>query len=178
MSLTLALPQGTSKRALPNGPWPWPWTASHEGEQDIGMESQQAQRLSLSSQVEEKGKEMLLAGWLGWSVCMSQVVEGELARVPPHIARRHSANQQLWSITYLPQVQRRLRVAAAAQLRASSSQVSGRLLRRDAGRRAIGYAIQVTGQALAEELLEYLEDYERAFEGHCEQGYAVSTYMA
>ncbi|KAJ9533811.1 hypothetical protein QJQ45_026904, partial [Haematococcus lacustris] len=85
---------------------------------------------------------------------LTQVVEGELARVPPHIARRHSANQQLWSITYLPQVQRRLRVAAAAQLR-------------------IGYAIQVTGQALAEELLEYLEDYERAFEGHCEQGYAI-----
>ncbi|GFH11634.1 DNA mismatch repair protein [Haematococcus lacustris] len=59
---------------------------------------------------------MMLPGWLGCSVCMSQVVEGELARVPPHIARRHSANQQLWSITYLPQ---------------------------------IGYAIQVTGQALA-----------------------------
>jgi hypothetical protein len=37
---------------------------------------------------------------------LTHVVEAELARVPPHIARRNmgSASPQLWSVVYLPQV--------------------------------------------------------------------------
>lgn len=56
-----------------------------------------------------------------------QVVEGELARIPPAVARRHT--QQLWSITYLPQARAHAglraavckpRVCRAAQLAAQA----------------------------------------------------------
>lgn len=38
-----------------------------------------------------------LSFFCGW-----QLVEEELQRIPPHIARRHG--KQLWSIVYIPQV--------------------------------------------------------------------------
>jgi len=44
---------------------------------------------------------------------LTRVVEEELARVPPRVARRSIADDQLWSLVYLPQVNWLMKQGAA-----------------------------------------------------------------
>jgi hypothetical protein len=105
-----------------------------------------------------------------------QVVEEELRRIPPRVARRYT--QQLWSITYIPQAGgpgRAVTLPDASSCREQHTQhcshpttntPSHTHIQPPPSFPQVGYVMQVTGRQLSEELLELMPDYELAWSQH------------